>query len=130
MEHGKSLRPSILISTYLFVTLLFDAAMLRTLWLSVHSQSIRSIFAASFSIKLVLCILEGIEKRKFFKEEYTNSSPEESSGFYGHGLLWWLNRIIRLGAKQVLTPLDLYSLSKDMSSETSLNEFWKAWINR
>jgi ATP-binding cassette subfamily C (CFTR/MRP) protein 1 len=75
-------------------------------------------------------MLEGFEKRAYFIPEYQNVGPEESSGFYGQSILWWLHGIIVLGGRQVLKPTDLYPISKDMSSEELGTTFWKLWTSR
>jgi len=119
-----------LLNVFLFVTFLLDAAMLRTLWLSSFNLAIRYLFTACFIIKFVLVVLEGVEKRAHFIPEYQNLGPEDSSGFYGQSILWWLHGIIVLGGRQVLKPTDLYPISKDMSSEELGNTFWELWTNR
>ena len=127
LEHGKTLRPSMLLNLYLFVTLIFDAAILRTLWLSPFNMPIRGLFTASFCMKFVLVAMEAIEKRQFFRPGYEKTSPEESSGLFGQSLLWWLNHIIALGARQLIKPADLYPITTDMASEKLGVSFWKIW---
>jgi ATP-binding cassette, subfamily C (CFTR/MRP), member 1 len=127
LEHGKTFRPSLILNFYLFITMILDAAILRTLWLSSFDLPIRVAFTASFGAKVILVALEAIEKRRHFRDEYSNTSPEESSGLYGQGLLWWLNDIILLGARQLLRPIDLYPINKDMSSQVLDTKFWKVW---
>jgi ATP-binding cassette, subfamily C (CFTR/MRP), member 1 len=126
-EHGRSLRPSMLLSAYLFVTLLLDAATLRTIWLSSLNISLKCVFSMSWSLKFVLVILEGMKKTRFFKGDQSACGPEESSGLYEEGLLWWLNQILLLGSRKILRPADLYPLTSDMSTETSSNMFWQSW---
>lgn len=127
MEHVRSLKPSLLLNAYLFTTFIFDAVMLRTVWLSSFNLIIRGLFTASFISKFVLMMLEGFEKRAYFIFNYQKVGPEESSGFYGQSTLWWLHGIIVLGARQVLQPTDLYPVTKDMSSEELGSTFWKLW---
>jgi hypothetical protein len=129
MEHAKSLKPSSLLNAYLLITLLFDAATLRTFWLSQFNLSVLSLFTASFVVKLALVVLEAAPKRRFFKQEYSGASPEEYSGIYGQSFLWWLNDLIARGGRQLLKPTDLYPMTKDMSSEELNDTFWKAWNN-
>jgi ATP-binding cassette subfamily C (CFTR/MRP) protein 1 len=108
LEHSRSMRPSTLLNVYLFLTLLFDAAMLRTIWLMPSfSSSIREIYTASFAVK--------------------DLSPEEFSGIYSRGLFWWLNKMIWAGTKQILKPMDLYPITKDMAAETLSHQFRERW---
>lgn len=126
LEHAKSLRPSPLINAYLFFTVLFDIAIVRTLWLAFPSNAIRELFTASFALKVVILILEAKEKRDYVP---TNAGlgPEETSGLYSQSLVWWLNSIIRLGYRYILTPTDLYPVDGSMSSERLNTQFWVAW---
>jgi ATP-binding cassette subfamily C (CFTR/MRP) protein 1 len=126
-EHSKSLRPSILLSAYLLISLIFDAVMIRTLWLTTFDGLIRDLFTTSFALKAVILFLEAKEKREWFIAEDKLRSPEESSGIYSQSLFWWLNSMIMRGFRQVLKPDDLYRLDERMSSELLNARFWKAW---
>ena len=128
LEHSKSIRPSALINAYLFVSLIFDAVMLRTLWLtSPFSATIRDVFTASFALKSVILVQEAFEKRRFLQAADKAYGPETTSGLYGKALFWWLNGLIRRGFRQVLTPNDLYPIDQAMESETIDAKFWKTW---
>jgi len=130
LEHSKSLRPSMLLNAYLLCTFVLDAAILRTLWLEPFDLVICGLFTASFGIKCALVFLEAVEKRRYFASEYTEISPEESSGLYSQSLLWWLNHIMVVGARQILGPTDLYPIAKDMLSERLSSSFWEVWSKR
>lgn len=122
------MRPSTLLSVYLFVTLVFDGAMLRTMWLMpVFATSIRNIYTAAFAVKVVILFLEAREKQRYSVLESKGLSPEEFSGIYSRGLFWWLNKIIWAGAKHVLKPIDLYPITNDMASETLSLSFREKW---
>jgi ATP-binding cassette subfamily C (CFTR/MRP) protein 1 len=121
------MRPSTLLNVYLFLTLLFDVAMLRTLWLMPSfSSSIREIYTASFAVKGAIVFLEAREKQRYSVDSET-LSPEEFSGIYSRGMFWWLNKMIWAGTKHVLKPMDLYPITKDMAAETSSNQFREKW---
>jgi hypothetical protein len=127
VEHSKSLAPSPLLNAYLFLAYLFDAVMLRTLWLMPFDIPIRNIFTASFSMKGIILLLEAKEKREYFSNSDKQRSPEETSGLYSQGLFWWLNSIITHGFRHILKPDDLYEVDEAMSSEVLDTKFWKAW---
>lgn len=125
LEHTRAIRPSTLLNIYLLVTLLFDAAVLRTLWLMpLASSSIRETYTTLFATKVVLMFLEAQEKVKYDSKE---SNPESFSSIYSQGLFWWLNRLIWMGAKQLLRPADLYPVSSDMTSEVLGSNIWDRW---
>lgn len=127
LEHSRSIRPSTLLNVYLFLTLVFDAAMLRTLWLMPSfSSSIREIYTAAFAVKCTIVFLEAREKQKYSTDS-KDLSPEEFSGIYSRGLFWWLNKLIWAGTKHVLKPMDLYPITKDMAAETRSHQFKEKW---
>lgn len=131
MEHSKSLRPSFLLQAYLLLTIILDAALLRTLWLSsLLDAGIRNIYTATIAIKFIILVLEAKEKRSYSSPEYSNNSPEEYSGLYSQGVFWWLNRLIWQGTRNVLQPRDLYSLPDDMTAESLGPRFWSQWTKR
>lgn len=128
LEHSKTLRPSVLINTYLFLSILFDIVMMRTLWLaSPFNATIRNVFTASFALKSVILLQEAFEKRRFLPAADKGYGPETTSGIYGQGLFWWMNGLIRRGFRQVLIPDDLYPLDQALESEVIDKKFWKMW---
>ncbi|THX05327.1 multidrug resistance-like protein [Aureobasidium pullulans] len=127
MEHSRSLRPSMLLNAYLFITTIVDAATLRTLWLlTPFSPRIRNIFTVAFVIKAVVLLLEARGKRNYVKTEQ-NKSPEDFSGLYGQALLSWLNGLVWKGARHLLKPEDLYDISEDVASERLSTRFAEEW---
>lgn len=128
LEHSRSLRPSALLNLYLLFTLLLDAATLRTLWLMpAFSSPMRNIYLVSFALKAITMLLEAREKQKYSTLGPKELSPEEFSGIYSRGLFWWLNGIIRAGAKQILQPMHLYPITKDMASDALSKQFKEKW---
>lgn len=127
VEHSKSLAPSALLNAYLFISIIFDAVILRTLWLSPLNIGIRDIFTTSFMLKAIILILEAKEKGKYVNNNDTPHTPEETSGLYSQGLFWWLNSIIMRGFRHILKPDDLYEIDEDMSSDFLNSTFWNTW---
>ncbi|KAI4745287.1 multidrug resistance-like protein [Aureobasidium sp. EXF-12298] len=127
MEHSRSLRPSMLLNSYLFATVVLDAATLRTLWLIPHfSSRIRAIFTVAFAVKAVVLVLEGWGKRAYYNAE-RDMSPEDFSGIFGQALLSWLNRLVWRGSRHLLKPEDLYPVSDDVASATLATRFSQEW---
>ncbi|KAF2449993.1 putative multidrug resistance protein [Karstenula rhodostoma CBS 690.94] len=126
LEHTRAIRPSALLNIYLFVTLFFDAAVLRTLWLMPpFASSIRGIYTALFATKAASMFLEAQEKTKY--ADLKECNPEAFSGIYSQGLFWWLNKLIWAGTKHLLRPADLYPVSSDMTSEALGLNLWDQW---
>jgi ATP-binding cassette subfamily C (CFTR/MRP) protein 1 len=115
-EHFRSVRPSSIINTYLFVTLLFDAARTRTLWIQHAPTPISAVFSAMLAVKLVITIAEAVEKRKILLSEYQNISPEATSGIYSRASFWWLNEIMTTGFRRVIHEEDLFPVEDEISS--------------
>lgn len=127
VEHSKSLAPSLLLNAYLFLSLLFDAVMLRTLWLTPFGIAIRNLFTTSFIMKGIILLLEVMGKRRYLSSSDKQRSPEETSGLYSQGLFWWFNSIIIHGFRHILKPDDLYEVDEAMSAEVLDSKFWKVW---
>jgi len=128
LEHARSLTPSTISCCYLLLTILFDATILRTLWIFNFDDNVRSVFTASFSLKAVVLFLEAKEKHRFVSSQREEArSPEEFSGVYGKSLYWWLNSLMRTGFKEVLVPETLYPLPATLHTTKLASTFWKVW---
>ncbi|KAJ5972718.1 multidrug resistance protein [Penicillium vulpinum] len=128
LEHTRTLRPSPIINTYLISTFL-DAVVVRTLWLASYAaEDLRNAFTAAFALKACLFILETVEKRRFFRSEHDRAlSPYAKSGIYNRAVFWWVNGLLRQGARQKITPKDLHPLENSMAAETLDGRFWASW---
>lgn len=129
-EHARSLRPSSLLNAYLLVSLLLDAAILRSFWLSGLSDPICGLFTASFAVKVVLLVLEAVEKgRHVAKKDSDQRNPEATSGLYNRGLVWWMNPLLFDGFRRLLQPRDLYALDHSLATSALNDQFCKIWNN-
>ncbi|KAJ4024229.1 hypothetical protein NW766_000461 [Fusarium irregulare] len=127
IEHVKSVRPSFLLTAYLFVTLLFDAARLRTEWLVSVNVAYAATLSASTVFKLALLVLETVEKRKILITGDKEISKESTSGPFSRGFFVWLNSLLISGWATVLTMDDLPTIYEKLSSEKLAVRFGKAW---
>jgi hypothetical protein len=127
-EHAKSPRPSFILNAYLLASLLLDAVIVRSFWLSGLSVVLRALFTVSFVVKAALLVLEAIEKARFVRNGSPSlDSPEVTSGLYSRGLFWWMNPLLLDGFRRLLRPDDLYQLDKSMSAAVLHEAFWTAW---
>ncbi|KAL6360528.1 hypothetical protein LRP88_06234 [Fusarium phalaenopsidis] len=117
IEHVKSIRPSFLLTAYLFVSLLFDAARLRTEWLMLLNLSYAATLSTSTVFKLAVLVLETIEKRKILITTDHVPSKESTSGPFSRGFFVWLNSLLFSGWATVLTNNDLPTIYEKLSSE-------------
>ncbi|KAM0479830.1 hypothetical protein ACHAPX_004407 [Trichoderma viride] len=127
IEHVKSIRPSFLLTSYLFTTLLFDAARLRTEWLLSVNVAYAAVLSTSTILKLALLVLENIEKRRILLDSNKTPSTESTSGPFNRGFFVWLNSLLITGWATVLTLHDLPAIYEKLSSEKLAVIFSKRW---
>jgi hypothetical protein len=128
VDHNKSPRPSVLLNSYLFLTLLLDAAQARTLFLSSDNKpetTYSSVFSAAIALKVGILLLEARQKSRWVSWDEKEHSPEETSGIFSLSVFSWLNRIFLQGYSKVLTLKDLFPLDSSLSSDTLHHEFSK-----
>ncbi|KAH8666519.1 putative ABC multidrug transporter [Xylariales sp. PMI_506] len=128
-DHSRSLRPSLLLNGYLFLTLLFDAAETRTFWLASSTKAevaYTSLFTAAIAVKLVIFALEAKQKTKWVRWDTKEPhSPEETTGIFGLGVYFWLNSLFIDGYRGVLRVNDLYPLDHAMRGQLLYERFQK-----
>ncbi|KAI5924949.1 ATPase-like protein [Camillea tinctor] len=120
LEHSRSPRPSILLTAFLFITILFDISRARTLFfasVSYNDTIFWRLFITSLVYKGFLIILESYHKTKWIQWDVKEHSPEETTGLFGLGAFFWLNRLFLTGYKNILKLDDLYPLDHDMATE-------------
>jgi hypothetical protein len=129
-EHYRAVRPSSLLTTYLFATLLFDSARTRTLWLRAVDDPNHTIAYVSLTAVLVKALILGLEassKRRFLRAEYRAFPPEATSSIFDRAFFWWLNPLFRLGFSRVLDVEDLFSLDKHLQASYCHRKFVEVW---
>ncbi|KAK2008949.1 ABC transporter [Colletotrichum eremochloae] len=120
-EHGKAPRPSMLLTGFIFLQILFDAVTVRTSWLmagTFPTQLFARLFTASLAVKIVILFVEAQRKAKWIRWTPEEHSPEETSGLFSLGVYFWLNRLFLQGYSRVLAISDLYALDRGMAAET------------
>ncbi|KAG9504746.1 hypothetical protein J7337_004722 [Fusarium musae] len=125
-DHRRSPRPSILLSTFLFLTLLFDIAQSRTLFLlsgSTPEITYSAVFTTSLAVKVVILFLETKSKNEWITWDRDEHSPEETSNIFSLGVLSWLNSIFLQGYRSTLSMDDLYPLDVALHSEQLHDKF-------
>ncbi|KAM0457365.1 hypothetical protein ACHAO4_003163 [Trichoderma viride] len=129
LEHRSSFRPSFLISIYLALSILFDAARSRTLWMleNAGGSSIPAVFTANLALRAVMLLFESTEKRSVLADEYKNVSEEGASGPYNLGVFYWLSSLFFTGYKKILAHEDLYQLDDTLRSEPLAKKMSEAW---
>ncbi|KAH7040858.1 P-loop containing nucleoside triphosphate hydrolase protein [Microdochium trichocladiopsis] len=120
LDHARSVRPSVVLSAYVFTTVVLDIAQARTLWLASITSSERayaSVFSTTLAVKVAVLFLEAQQKSRWAKEDMRDCSPEETSGMYSLGVFFWLNKLFLLGYGKILQIPDLYSLDRKLAAD-------------
>ncbi|KAH9885049.1 ABC multidrug transporter [Xylariomycetidae sp. FL2044] len=120
LDHNRCPRPSILLSSYVFLTLIFDVVQVRTYWLASSTRAesaFAAIFSTSFAVKVGIVFLEAQQKVRWVKWENEEHSPEETSGIFSLGVYFWLNKLFLKGYRGVMKVTDLYSLDSNISAD-------------
>jgi ATP-binding cassette subfamily C (CFTR/MRP) protein 1 len=130
LEHTRALQPSTLITLYLLLSLLFDAAQARTLYLRANSNVLAAVFTASIALKLAMLSLEAQSKRPSLKQSYRNYAREALSGIFNRSFFWWLNPLFIGGFSKVLTLEDLATIDESLASEPLRDRIQMIWDAR
>ncbi|KAF7935684.1 hypothetical protein EAE99_002664 [Botrytis elliptica] len=130
LENNRSIRPSLVICTYLLLSTLLDIAQARTLWLQHGNAALSALFTSSVLAKAVLLCLEAFEKRSFLKDPYNRYPPESLAGVINTSLFWWLNTLIQNGHRNLLSLGDLFDTDKALSSSSLGTKMQTAWRNQ
>lgn len=126
VDHSRSPRPSVLLSIYLSLTLLLDAAQARTLFLLANKKPelrYSSLFCATVALKAIILLLEAKQKSSWVQWNEKEHSPEETSGLFSIGVFFWLNRLFKLGYQKVLDIGDLYPLDSALDAKLLHDKF-------
>lgn len=126
LSHSRSVRPSPLASLYLAVTLLLDAASVRTAWLLATHEVERSyaiVLTAAAAVKGLLLVSESWQKADWLLVDRKRMSPEETSGLPSLGVYAWLYRLFMNGFRGVLSLDSLYPLDTALSTEVLAEKF-------
>ncbi|KAE8378483.1 P-loop containing nucleoside triphosphate hydrolase protein [Aspergillus bertholletiae] len=112
LEHVRFIRPSFLVSAYLFIMLLFDLVRVRTAWL----LSDRYAHAACLSLSLT------------FKAKKVLSG-ESISGLFSRGLFAWLNDLLWKEYTMPLAGNSLPTIHEKLLSRDLSAQFAESWAS-
>lgn len=127
LDYIRSIRPSFIISAYLSVSLLLEVARVRTAWLLLDSLPYSVCLSASLAVKLLLLVLQNLEKKRWFIRGEKILSDESIGGPFNRGLFIWLNSLLRKGYTALLTGNELPSIHEKLSSQDLSERFGKSW---
>ncbi len=126
-EHHRTVKPSVLLTVYLLISLFFDAARCRTFWLHNRNQTLSILFSTNVAVKLLFLNLEVHSKRHILLPKFAAYPPEATSSDLNRWFFWWQNSLFLQGFTKNLSVDDLFPLDKQFASETLQNLFQPAW---
>jgi len=116
-EHMRTVRPPLLLNTYLLLSFFFDIVRSRSYSLTPGLNTISAVFNTRVGVKLILALVEAHPKRRLLLPVYSNLPTESTSGPYKRALFWWLNALFKKGYSESLTVDDLFHLDKHLQSD-------------
>ncbi|KAF7512373.1 hypothetical protein GJ744_001941 [Endocarpon pusillum] len=127
LEHTRSFRPSALLSLYFGLSMLFDAARARTLWCISDNVLFAVFFSINLGFRLVLFILESLQKQAGFKPSYQELALEEAVNVFNRNTFWWLNSLLFDGFRHVLRVATLPTIDGRLFSIDSQLQLFAKW---
>jgi ATP-binding cassette, subfamily C (CFTR/MRP), member 1 len=127
LEHSRTIRPSFLLTTFLLLSVLLEAARARTLWMLSADHTIPALFVSTVVLRLLMAALESVEKQSILTHEHATSSKEATSSTVNRSVFFWLTSLFANGYKKVLKLEDLYPLDDDLRSQPLGERLAEAW---
>ncbi|KAK7966405.1 P-loop containing nucleoside triphosphate hydrolase protein [Apiospora aurea] len=127
-EHSRTVRPSFLIATFLITTCILDAARAHTQYLIPGGSPIPVLLIANVVVKLLLLMVEAMDKTSVLLDEHSQLSAEMRSGVLSRALFLWLIPLLWRGFRSVIEPSKLPAIYEGLSSEaltTRVETRWK-----
>lgn len=130
IEHRHTIRTSTLLGFYLAVGILIDATKSRSYFMrDLFASSAAS--AAAAAVRFAMLCLEEVPRRNLVIDPNLRriSDGEATSGFFSRIFFIFLQPMMYIGFRRILTMKDLGGLGIDLSSMrlfSDLNRFWPA----
>jgi len=126
VEHRRTIRPSSVLSLYLFASAVISSIHIRSALLRRQGLSVPRLLSAVIVLDLGLLALESWPRSLYLKdaEKY---SPEELAGLFSRGIFWWVNLLLRLGSHKILKIDDLYPLNQAFLSQGINQRISRIW---
>jgi ATP-binding cassette subfamily C (CFTR/MRP) protein 1 len=128
-EHDRSTRPSLIVTSYLFLSAFLDLPRIRTLWLVGESRTISILFSTSLALRIFMLVLESVSKRGLLYPQYKDLQEDDTRTIFHEAGFWWLNPLFAAAYNKNLGLNDLYPLEAGLRSEHWHKAFLHAWDN-
>jgi ATP-binding cassette subfamily C (CFTR/MRP) protein 1 len=127
LEHSRTTRPSTLISLYLIAAIVADGVQLRTLFGRKYVPIVARIVSASAGTKFLLLLLESWPKTAYLLPNEDGLGPEDVSGLFVRDTFWWLNPLLLVGNRRLLSFKDLPPISQNLFSGRLQKRMTESW---
>ncbi|PHH92904.1 hypothetical protein CDD83_3735 [Cordyceps sp. RAO-2017] len=127
LEHTRTIKPSLLLCSFLVLMTLLEMAQVRTLWTIRRANgAIASCFTASYVIRATLLVFESLPK-KLTRAVDIARSPEDKCGAVSRSFFLWLMPLIYAGFRRTLVVDDLYAPPIDAAPGPLEEKLWRGW---
>jgi ATP-binding cassette, subfamily C (CFTR/MRP), member 1 len=128
LEHSRTTRPSSLITLYLIAAIVANGVQLRTLFSRKYAPAITHIVSASTGTKFILLILESWPKTAYFIPNDDDLGPEDVSDPFVRNSFWWLNSILLVENRRLLSFEDLPTIDQNLLSKRLQKRMADSWV--
>lgn len=126
-EHGRSVKPSTLLTFYFLVSILCDGVNLFSIYRHDGQSTIAALLTAAAGLKFILLVLESFNKRSYLREPYKNIPIEQSVSVLSRIFLFWVNDEILKGNAKLLSISDMPDLDEPLRSRGLRTRMEAAW---
>lgn len=134
LEHGRSVKPSTLITIYLLATIGCDVAFIGQDYgrdpRGMLATDSGALLAVELAIRMLLLILESQNKAAATVAEYKPQSPEDAAGVFSITIFWWMKDLLALGKKHALRVSDTPPLNEHLRPTPLRSHILQGWDKR
>ncbi|KDN60706.1 hypothetical protein CSUB01_04114 [Colletotrichum sublineola] len=130
LEHNRSLKSSDLGIVYLLVSLACGLAESGEIVSEDATFAFLTPRIANICVKALLLVIECRRKRTILRRPDGQFSPEEQANVLDRIFFWWINPILALGNRHVLTGESLPPMCQKLSSKPLRQQALRAWDQR
>ncbi|KAH8658409.1 hypothetical protein BX600DRAFT_469082 [Xylariales sp. PMI_506] len=129
LEHGRTVKPSTLLTLYLLVIAVYDSInLLRALSPLPEDLSLQlALSIGTAGLEVLLFVVESLSKRSYLRQPYQELPVEQTIGVVNKAFLFWINDLILLGNAKILSVTDLPALDDPLKSEPLRQRMEAAW---
>lgn len=131
-NHACAQRPCNILLCYLSLSVLTDAARVRTLWMfkPYFGNLLPALLTVALVVELALVIAEAMPLKGGANGSTEAQSPQESNNLFSQRLFSWLTPLMISGYRTKLKLDQLFPLDKQLQPLPLIRKFRASWIER